>query len=97
MIYHSTRIITDFGTIDGYLVVEDGRIVDIVRRSVEELQADCDFGDCTIIPGIFDTHNHGYMGWNPSDVSGGVEMVLGYTKAIAGTGLQNYEIYEQYE
>ncbi len=87
MIYYSKRIVTDFGTIDGYLVVEDGKITDIVRRSVEELKADFDLGDLTIIPGIFDTHNHGYMGWNPSDVSGGVEMVEGYAKAVASTGV----------
>lgn len=86
MIFHSSRIITEYGTFDGYLVVEGEVITDIVRKSVEELEADVDFGDLTIIPGIVDTHNHGYMGWDPSNRSG-TETVLNYCKALGSAGV----------
>ena len=86
MIFHSSRIISEFGSFDGYIKVENGVITDIVRKSVEELNADVDFGDTTIIPGVFDTHNHGYMGWDPSDPES-TEQVLGYCKAIGSSAV----------
>ena len=67
MIYHSSTIISEYGTFDGYIKVENGKITDVIRKEMQELEADYDFGDNIIIPGIFDTHNHGYMGWDPSD------------------------------
>ncbi len=84
MIFHSTHLITEQGTFDGYLVVENGVITDIVRKDVEELTPDVDYGDKTVMPGIFDTHNHGYMGWDPGE---SVETVLGYCKALASAGV----------
>ena len=85
MIIYSKRIVTEQGIIDGYLKIEGEKITDIVRRDVEELEADLDYSAYTVIPGIFDTHNHGYMGWNPDD---GKEAVLKYAKALASAGDQ---------
>lgn len=86
MIYHCSRIITEYGTFDGYLIVEDGVIKDIVRKSVEELTADIDFGDATVIPGIVDTHNHGYKGWDPTEHES-TASVLGYCKALGSAAV----------
>ncbi|MBQ1522286.1 MAG: amidohydrolase family protein [Erysipelotrichaceae bacterium] len=87
MIYHSRKIIAESGTFDGYLKVENGVITDLVRSDVEQLPADVDFGDATIIPGIIDTHNHGYMGWNPDKMENGEKEVEGYVKAVASVGV----------
>ena len=43
MIFHSTHLITEQGTFDGYLVVENGVITDIVRKDVEERTPDVDY------------------------------------------------------
>ena len=86
MIFHSSRIVTEQGTFDGYLVTEGQKITDIVRKEVEQMKADVDFGDLTVIPGIVDTHNHGYMGWDPSSATG-TEMILGYCRALASAAV----------
>ncbi len=87
MILYSKKIVTEQGIIDGYLVFENDKIVDIVRKDVETLKADMDLGDNIVIPGIFDTHNHGYMGYDPSNVERGVDEVKGYCKALASAGV----------
>ena len=87
MILYSKHIVSEQGIIDGYLVFEDEKIIDIVRKDVEELKADLDFREDYVIPGIFDTHNHGYLGYNPRNVSRGVEEVRGYCKALASVGV----------
>ena len=51
MIIYCSNIITEAGAIDGYLVFENGVITDLVRKDVEELKADIDMADKTIIPG----------------------------------------------
>ena len=84
MIIKSKRIVSENGSIDGYLKIEDGVICDLVRADVEELKADIDYGDNMVIPGIFDTHNHGYKGWNPNDSK---DSVLGYARALASAAV----------
>lgn len=86
MIYHSSTIISEYGTFDGYIKVENGKITDVIRKEMQELEADYDFGDNIIIPGIFDTHNHGYMGWDPSDPDD-VNQALCYSKAVASSAV----------
>ena len=85
MIIYSKNIITEQGRIDGYLVTEEDKITDIVRKEVEELKADLDCGENTIIPGIFDTHNHGYLGWNPGNCD--TDVVLCYCKALGSVAV----------
>ena len=88
MIIHCEHIVLEREIIDGYLTVEDGKITDIVKKSVEEKPCDIDFGSNTIIAGIFDTHNHGYMGFNPSNTEAlGKDEVIGYVKALASAGV----------
>ena len=87
MIIHADRILSEQGIIDGYLLTYNDKITDIVRKDVAELNADIDYGHHTIIPGIFDTHNHGYLGWNPRDSRAGKQEVLGYVKALASAGV----------
>ena len=84
MIIYCSNIITEAGAIDGYLVFENGVITDLVRKDVEELKADIDMADKTIIPGIIDTHNHAMMGYEPDK---GKEGLLGYLKAVASVGV----------
>ena len=87
MIIYSRNIVTEQGIIDGYLKVEGSKITDIVRKDTEELKADLDYGDYTIIPGIFDTHNHGYLGWNPGNIKEGADAVRGYVKALGSVAV----------
>ncbi|MBR5340500.1 MAG: amidohydrolase family protein [Erysipelotrichaceae bacterium] len=87
MIIYCDRIISEQGIIDGYLKVEGSKITDLVRKDVEELQADRDYSGYTIIPGIFDTHNHGFMGWDPSRSEGGTAEIEGYCKALGSAAV----------
>ncbi|MBO7698029.1 MAG: hypothetical protein J6S38_03210, partial [Erysipelotrichaceae bacterium] len=87
MIIYSKNIVTEQGIIDGYLKVEGSRICDIVRKDTEELKADLDYEDYVIIPGIFDTHNHGYLGWDPGNVEEGAAAVRGYAKAVGSVAV----------
>ncbi len=87
MIIHAKKIVTEQGIIDGYLVIENEKITDIVRKDVEELSCDIDFEEKTVIPGIFDTHNHGYKGWDPADVKKGEAAIRGYVKALGSAAV----------
>ncbi len=87
MIIYSKNIITEQGVIDGYLKVEGEKITDILRKQTEELKADFDCSDCIVIPGIFDTHNHGYLGWNPGNMEEGERAVRGYVKALGSVAV----------
>ncbi len=87
MIIYSKNIVTEQGVIDGYLKVEGEKITDIVRKETEECKADYDYSDYTVIPGIFDTHNHGYLGWNPGNIEEGKAAVRGYVKALGSVAV----------
>ena len=87
MIIYSKNIVTEQGIIDGYLKVEGEKITDIVRKETEECKADYDYSDYTVIPGIFDTHNHGYLGWNPGNIEEGKAAVRGYVKALGSVAV----------
>lgn len=87
MIIYSRNIVTEQGIIDGYLKIEGSIITDIVSKETEELKTDLDYSDQLIIPGIFDTHNHGYLGWDPGDVEQGEDVVRGYVKALGSVGV----------
>ena len=87
MIIYSKNIVTEQGIIDGYLKVEGSSISDLVRKETEELKADLDYSDYVIIPGIFDTHNHGYLGWNPGNMKEGTSAVRGYVKGLGSVGV----------
>ena len=62
MIIKSNKIVLENEVVSGYIIFEKGKIVDILS-SESKLEADEDYGDNRIIPGIFDTHNHGTYGY----------------------------------
>ena len=89
MIIRSKRIYAESGVVDGYLVVEDGKIKDICDASAN-LTADLDATDKMIIPGIFDTHNHGALGYTLMNTAKDSKAeIKGYLKGIASQGVTN--------
>jgi len=74
--------------ISGYIVFEKGKIVDILKED-SQLEADEDYGDNRIIPGIFDTHNHGTYGYGlrAEDSADNEKTVKGYLKGLAAQGV----------
>ena len=60
--FRCRRIITPDGPINGYLAEEDGIITEITK---DKLSDALDCGEWTMIPGIFDTHNHASCGYSP--------------------------------
>lgn len=86
MIIHSKRIVTEMGIQSGYLVVENGIIQDILDESAD-VKADLDVQNNRIIPGIFDTHNHGTMGYGLWGCAQPEQEVRGYLKGLASQGV----------
>jgi len=87
MIIRCRRIYSENGEVDGYLVIDDGRITSI-EPSTSNLTADMDYSNERIIPGIFDTHNHGTMGYTLSNLVPNVdEHIKGYLKGVASQGV----------
>lgn len=86
MLLKSTRIYTEGGLVDGFLRVEDGKIAEVISRTDQTFT---DYGSLRIIPGIFDTHNHGTLGYGLMGVEGRDQQlaVRGYRKACASQGL----------
>ena len=63
MIIHSKRIYLEDGCKAGYLEIEDRKIKNFYPEG-SDAKADIDYGNNRIIPGIFDTHNHGGFGYD---------------------------------
>lgn len=90
MIIRSKKIVTERGIIDGWLVVENGKVSDILHHEQYTGPADIDYTDGTIIPGLIDTHNHGMMGWAPHDGENNYEDIIHLLKALASVGVTSY-------
>lgn len=86
MIVKSKRIYMEDGLKDGFLVIEDGKIKEFLTRSDDKEVID--YGNMRIIPGIFDTHNHGTCGYSLSG-EGSQEEIKGYLKGCASQGITN--------
>ncbi|MFT4006500.1 MAG: N-acetylglucosamine-6-phosphate deacetylase [Lacrimispora sp.] len=84
MIIKSKRIYMEDGLKDGFLSIEDGKIREFSSRTDDD--SILDYGDLRIIPGIFDTHNHGTCGYGLMD-HGTKEEVKGYLKGCASQGI----------
>ena len=87
MIIKAKKIYCEDGIKSGYLVVKEGKIKGF---SNEDQQAEIiDYSDYTIIPGIFDTHNHGTMGYSlmGSTDSDTKTEIHGYLKGLAAQGV----------
>ncbi|MBR2826000.1 MAG: amidohydrolase family protein [Erysipelotrichaceae bacterium] len=87
MIIHSRRVYTSEGEKDVFLRIEGRKIVEIMN----EYDGDdvIDYSDHRIIPGIFDTHNHGTMGYGFMGVEKEkfAENLKGYLKGLAAQGV----------
>lgn len=84
-IFKAGRIYTEQQTMDdAYLVVEDGRISELLD-DYTGMQPVHDHTDKIIIPGIIDIHSHGCMGYSATCKD--MDEVYGFTKAIAATGV----------
>ena len=87
MIIKSKRIITENGIVDGYLVVENHKIK-AIETADKQLTADIDESENLIIPGIFDTHNHGTLGYSMmKDTPDADKEIKGYLKGLASQGV----------
>ncbi len=90
MIIKGNKIYFEDGVLSGYLKVEDGIIKQFLPIETE-IKADVDYHDNLIIPGIFDTHNHGTMGYSlmHNDETDVKAQVRGYLKGVAAQGVTN--------
>jgi len=88
MIIHSTRIYMEDGLKSGYLEIKDRKIVNYYPEE-SDVKADIDYQNNRIIPGIFDTHNHGGFGYDMIRQSN-KEDIKALLKAQASLGVVNY-------
>lgn len=87
MIIQSSRIFTENGCVDGFLEVENGKIKRILPKDAN-VKADLEYGDLRVIPGIFDTHNHGAVGYRFDDADeAGLKVALKGQAAFGVTGV----------
>ena len=90
MIVKSNRIYFEDGRKSGYLVIEDGKFCDY--RETIETEDYIDYGNNRIIPGIFDTHNHGACGYPLMGIvreEQKTEYVRGFLKGLVSQGVTN--------
>ena len=87
MIVHSNRIYLEDGCKAGYLEIEDRKITNFYPEG-SNVKADTDYGNNRIIPGIFDTHNHGGFGYDMIRPTC-KEDIKNYVKAEASWGVVN--------
>lgn len=87
----SSRIYFEDGVRDGILVVDHGQFAGFLSpgTTLPEVQ---DYGDLRIIPGIFDTHNHGTYGYALNPLPGQSpqsidQEIRGYLKALTYEGV----------
>lgn len=85
MIIRCRKIVSEAGIVDGYIEIEGKKIVRIADQSAN-LKEDLDVQDNMIIPGIFDTHNHGTCGYSPMD-NVTEENIRHYCKGLASQGV----------
>ncbi|MTK09188.1 MAG: amidohydrolase family protein [Hungatella sp.] len=84
MIIKSKRIYMEDGLKDGFLVIEEGKIKEFIKST--DAEDVIDYGSMRIIPGIFDTHNHGTCGYGLMD-KGTRDTIAGYLKGCASQGI----------
>lgn len=93
MIIKSSRIYMEDGVKNGFLVIEGGKFSGCLPDNAPVAQDEyLDVGDDRVIPGIFDTHNHGTCGYSLMDAENGAtgpETVAGYLKGLASQGVTN--------
>jgi len=85
MIIKSNKIYMEDGCKSGYLEIENG-VIKQYHPVSSNLKADTDYGNNRIIPGIFDTHNHGGFGVGIGRDSTEDDVKL-YLKGLAANGV----------
>ena len=88
MIIKAKRIYLEDGLFNGYLEIEGSKIINIYHEDAD-IKADIDYGNNRIIPGIFDTHNHGGFGYGFIHGETSEEDVINYLKGEASFGVVN--------
>ncbi len=87
MIIRCQKIYSEEAVVDGFLVVEAGKIKAIEAKTAD-LKPDIDVPDKIIIPGLIDTHNHGTMGYAIVQGLGEIQpWIAGYLKGLASQGV----------
>ena len=87
MFIKSHRIYTENGPWDGFIEIKDGIIANLYKADAP-ISSYVDYGSDRIIAGIFDTHNHGTMGYSMIDLGQDQPAVIkGYLKGLAGQGV----------
>ena len=83
--YKSSRIFTPHGVIDGYLIVNNDKIADVLPCVDDDTEV-VDYESYMIMPGIIDIHNHGFAGWSMTDAIEDND-VISYKKALCSVGV----------
>jgi len=88
MYIKSDEIYFEDGVRNGFLLVEDGRIIEF-HGSETDVDSFVDYSGYRIIPGIIDTHIHGTRGFGlfNNDCSNPEEEVRGFLKGCAANGV----------
>jgi N-acetylglucosamine-6-phosphate deacetylase len=86
----SKRIYAEDGLKDGWLIYQNGMITDIADK-LDDCCRVLDHSDKLIIPGLFDTHNHGVFGYllrceNEDEME---PTIRGFLKGTASFGISN--------
>lgn len=85
-ILKSSKIYTENGVVDGYLILKNNRIERIIGKHEKlPLGEISDYGDHRIIPGIIDVHNHGYRSYAARTIY--KEEVLGFSEVLPAIGV----------
>lgn len=82
------RIYFEDGCKNGYLVVDGKKITGFLDADAK-VEEYADYTGYRIIPGIFDTHNHGNHGYTPNGLVDGKEEIRRYLKGCAADGVSN--------
>lgn len=83
--YKSSRIVCPNGIVNGYLIIDNNKIKDIVEKT--DISNIVDYGNNYILSGIFDTHNHGAFGYSLMESEDPNVEIKGYLNAILSQGV----------
>ena len=87
---YSEKIYVPSGEMSGTITINNG-VIEKIEKDIKNPEA-VDYSTYRIIPGIFDTHNHGTCGYDPSNMKRACdeeakEQVKGYLKGLASQGV----------
>jgi len=88
MIIYCNQIYSEEGIKDGYIELENGKFKKFYCKE-DNLAIDKDYSGYRIIPGIFDTHNHGCYGYSMFSTEKAPEIneIKCYLKGLAACGV----------